>query len=48
MALPLRALRSRNPVDTVFGQITFDAKGDAQGMKCEINVWHSGYFGKLP
>jgi branched-chain amino acid transport system substrate-binding protein len=43
-----RALRSRNPVDTVFGPVTFDAKGDAEGMTYEINVWHSGHFGKLP
>jgi branched-chain amino acid transport system substrate-binding protein len=43
-----RALRSPNPVDTVFGPITFDAKGDAEGMTYEINVWHSGHYGKLP
>jgi branched-chain amino acid transport system substrate-binding protein len=43
-----RALRSRNPVDTVFGPVTFDAKGDVEGMTYEINVWRSGHFGKLP
>jgi branched-chain amino acid transport system substrate-binding protein len=43
-----RALRTSNPVDTVFGPVTFDAKGDAEGMTYEINVWHSGHYGKLP
>jgi branched-chain amino acid transport system substrate-binding protein len=42
------ALRSRNPVDTVFGPVTFDAKGDVEGMTYEINVWHNGHFAKLP
>jgi len=43
-----RALRSRNPVDSVFGAVTFDAKGDVEGMTYEINVWHNGHFAKLP
>jgi branched-chain amino acid transport system substrate-binding protein len=43
-----RALRSRNPVDTVFGPVTFDAKGDVEGMTYEINVWHNGRYEKLP
>jgi branched-chain amino acid transport system substrate-binding protein len=41
------ALRG-DPVDTVFGPVAFDAKGDAQGMTYEMNVWRSGHFGKLP
>ena len=43
-----RALHAGDPVDTVFGPVTFDAKGDAEGMTYEINVWHSGHYGKLP
>jgi branched-chain amino acid transport system substrate-binding protein len=43
-----RALRSRNPVDTVFGPVTFDAKGDVEGMTYEINVWRNGRYEKLP
>jgi branched-chain amino acid transport system substrate-binding protein len=43
-----RALRTRNPVDTVFGPVTFDAKGDVEGMTYEINVWRNGHFAKLP
>jgi branched-chain amino acid transport system substrate-binding protein len=41
------ALRTGDPVDTVFGPVAFDAKGDAEGMTYEINVWRSGHFGKL-
>ena len=41
-----QALRSA-PVDTVFGPVAFDAKGDAQGMSYEIDVWHDGHDGKL-
>jgi branched-chain amino acid transport system substrate-binding protein len=42
------ALRSRNPVDTIFGPVTFDAKGDVEGMTYEINVWRNGRYEKLP
>ena len=42
------ALRAGDPVDTVFGPVAFDEKGDAKGMTYEMNVWHSGHFGKLP
>jgi branched-chain amino acid transport system substrate-binding protein len=42
------ALRTGDPVDTVFGPVAFDGKGDAEGMTYEMNVWHSGHFGKLP
>jgi branched-chain amino acid transport system substrate-binding protein len=42
------ALRTGDPVDTVFGPVAFDAKGDAEGMTYEMNVWRSGRFGKLP
>jgi branched-chain amino acid transport system substrate-binding protein len=42
------ALRTGDPVDTVFGPVAFDEKGDAEGMTYEMNVWRSGRFGKLP
>ena len=42
------ALRTGDPVDTVFGPVAFDAKGDAEGMTYEMNVWRSGHFEKLP
>jgi hypothetical protein len=42
------ALRTGDPVSTVFGPVTFDAKGDAEGMTYEMNVWHAGRYGKLP
>ena len=43
-----KALRSGGPVNTVFGPVAFDAKGDAEGMVYEMNVWHSGRYEKLP
>ena len=43
-----QALRTGDPVSTVFGPVTFDAKGDAEGMTYEMNVWHAGRYGKLP
>jgi branched-chain amino acid transport system substrate-binding protein len=42
------ALRTGDPVSTVFGPVTFDAKGDAEGMNYEMNVWRDGRYGKLP
>jgi branched-chain amino acid transport system substrate-binding protein len=42
------ALRTGDPVSTVFGPVTFDAKGDAEGMTYEMNVRHAGRYGKLP
>jgi branched-chain amino acid transport system substrate-binding protein len=42
------ALRTGGPVNTVFGPMTFDAKGDAQGMTYEMNVWRDGRYEKLP
>ena len=42
-----QALRTGDPVSTVFGPVTFDAKGDAGGMVYEMNVWHAGRYGKL-
>jgi branched-chain amino acid transport system substrate-binding protein len=42
------ALRTGDPVDTVFGPVTFDAKGDFGGMTYEMNVWRDGRYGKLP
>jgi branched-chain amino acid transport system substrate-binding protein len=42
-----RAIREK-PVDTVFGSVAFDAKGDAQGMTYDINIWHDGHYAKLP
>ena len=42
------ALRTGDPVSTVFGPVTFDAKGDVEGMTYEMNVWHNGHYGKLP
>jgi ABC-type branched-subunit amino acid transport system substrate-binding protein len=42
------ALRTGDAVDTVFGPVAFDAKGDAEGMTYEMNVWRSGHFEKLP
>jgi branched-chain amino acid transport system substrate-binding protein len=42
-----QALRAA-PVDTIFGPVTFDAKGDVQGMTYDINVWHDGHYMKLP
>jgi len=32
----------------VFGPLAFDAKGDAQGINYEINVWHDGRHVKAP
>jgi branched-chain amino acid transport system substrate-binding protein len=42
------ALRTGDPVATVFGPVTFDAKGDAGGMAYEMNIWHAGRREKLP
>jgi branched-chain amino acid transport system substrate-binding protein len=42
------ALRTGDPVSTVFGPVTFDAKGDVEGMTYEMNVWHEGRYGKVP
>jgi branched-chain amino acid transport system substrate-binding protein len=42
------ALRSGGPVDTVFGPVAFDAKGDAQGIVYQIDVWRDGHVTKLP
>jgi len=42
------ALRAGGPVSTVFGPVSFDAKGDADGMIYEMNVWRAGRYGKLP
>jgi branched-chain amino acid transport system substrate-binding protein len=42
------ALRTGGPVATVFGPVAFDAKGDAEGMTYEMNVWQNGRYGKLP
>jgi branched-chain amino acid transport system substrate-binding protein len=42
------ALRTGDPVSTVFGPVTFDAKGDAGGMTYEMNIWHAGRYRKLP
>jgi branched-chain amino acid transport system substrate-binding protein len=41
------ALRTGGPVSTVFGPVAFDAKGDAQGMTYEMNVWRDGRYEKL-
>ena len=42
------ALRAGGPVATVFGPVAFDAKGDAEGMTYEMNVWRDGHYEKLP
>jgi branched-chain amino acid transport system substrate-binding protein len=42
------ALRSGDPVATIFGPVAFDAKGDAEGMTYEMNVWRDGRHEKLP
>jgi branched-chain amino acid transport system substrate-binding protein len=42
------ALRTGDPVNTVFGPVAFDAKGDAEGMIYEMNVWRAGRSEKLP
>ena len=39
-------LRSTD-VDTVFGPVTFDAKGDIANPKYNINVWKNGSYSKL-
>jgi branched-chain amino acid transport system substrate-binding protein len=41
------ALRTGDPVNTVFGPVSFDAKGDAEGMTYEMNVWRDGRYEKL-
>ena len=41
-------LRTGDPVSTVFGPVTFDAKGDADGMTYEMNVWRGGRYERLP
>ena len=43
-----KALRTGEPVDTVFGPMTFDAKGDAQGISYDILAWHDGRHVKAP
>ena len=43
-----KALRTDEPIDTVFGPMTFDAKGDAMGISYEILVWHAGRHIKAP
>jgi branched-chain amino acid transport system substrate-binding protein len=43
-----QALRSGPPVDTIFGPITFDAKGDVRGIGYTMNVWHDGRYIKRP
>lgn len=40
-------LRAGGPVSTVFGPVAFDAKGDAEGMTYEMNVWRDGRYEKL-
>jgi branched-chain amino acid transport system substrate-binding protein len=42
-----RALREGGPVATVFGPVAFDAKGDAEGMTYEMNVWRNGRYEAL-
>ena len=42
------ALRTGDPVSTIFGPVTFDAKGDVEGMTYEMNVWKAGRYEKLP
>jgi branched-chain amino acid transport system substrate-binding protein len=42
-----RALRTSDPVPTVFGPVTFDAKGDVGGMIYEMNVWRGGSYEKF-
>jgi branched-chain amino acid transport system substrate-binding protein len=43
-----KALRSGVPVNTVFGPMTFDAKGDAQGIGYDILEWRDGRHVKAP
>jgi branched-chain amino acid transport system substrate-binding protein len=43
-----QALRAGDPVNTVFGPVTFDAKGDVEGMSYEMNVWRGGRYEKVP
>ena len=43
-----KMLRTGDPVQTVFGPIAFDAKGDAQGLTYDILVWHEGHPMKAP
>jgi branched-chain amino acid transport system substrate-binding protein len=40
------ALRA-NPVPTIFGPTSFDARGDAQGITYELNVWQDGHYQRL-
>jgi hypothetical protein len=42
------ALRTGDPVPTVFGPVTFDAKGDAGGMAYEMNFGTLGATGSSP
>lgn len=42
-----QALR-QSKVDTVFGPVEFDAKGDVQNPRFVINQWKDGAFAKLP
>jgi branched-chain amino acid transport system substrate-binding protein len=42
-----QALRNNRPTDTVLGPLTFDAKGDVEGMTYEMFVWHDGHYSKL-
>jgi len=45
-ALIAAALRSA-PVGTIFGSVSFDEKGDAQGVTYDINVWRNGTYAKI-
>ena len=41
------ALHGGPPTDTIIGPLRFDAKGDAEGITYEIDVWKDGKYGKL-
>lgn len=41
------ALKNGEPVNTVLGPISFDAKGDIKGAEYDINIWHDGQYSKM-
>jgi branched-chain amino acid transport system substrate-binding protein len=42
-----QALENGQPVDTVLGPVTFDAKGDIKDPHFDINQWHDGKYAAI-
>jgi branched-chain amino acid transport system substrate-binding protein len=42
-----KALENGQPIDTVFGPVSFDAKGDVKDPHFDINQWHDGKYAAI-